>query len=476
MSQQLTEKPVPNKHGHHVKVVCADASKSGRKSSNNRIILLTELTMSQQRAVSNSSGLQLAALCWLVFNIHGIAAAQTDQLGSAADEITRERQEKERTLSPERNTKWEDRTIYIREHKLLERFTAGVAGVRLKLGGLATNGGFAIGPEYLRSDIGDGRVTFRAAAQASLRRFQKYDIEVDVPRLGSRLLSLNLYSVHHNYPELQYYGPGPESDKTGRSNFRLEDTAIDTTLGFHPLRRLTVAGQVGSLQNNVGPGTSKVFISTDNQFTEASTPGITQQSDFVRYGAFVRYDSRDRPGGPRSGGLYYAQWGRYVDQTRGLYNHHRVDIESQQFIPLFNARRVIALRGRATLTDTDGRHKVPFFLQPVVGGSETLRGYRPYRFYGDQALVMTAEYRYEIFSGLDMAVFADAGKVAERKKDLDFHNLESSVGFGFRFNVKNNVFLRIDTAFSHEGFQVWFKFNNVFAWGPAKTSSSQGEF
>jgi outer membrane protein assembly factor BamA len=237
-----------------------------------------------------------------------------------------------------------------------------------------------------------------------------------------------------------------------------------------------VAAQVGFLQNNVGPGASKAFISTDNQFTEASTPGITQQSDFVRYGAFVRYDSRDRPGGPRSGGLYYAQWGRYVDQTRGLYNHHRIDIESQQFIPLFNARRVIALRGRATLTDTDGRHRVPFFLQPVVGGSETLRGYRPYRFYGDQALVMTAEYRYEIFSGLDMAVFADAGKVAERKKDLDFRNLESSVGFGFRFNVKNNVFLRIDTAFSHEGFQVWFKFNNVFAWGPAKTSSSQGEF
>jgi hemolysin activation/secretion protein len=89
---------------------------------------------------------------------------------------------------------------------------------------------------------------------------------------------------------------------------------------------------------------------------------------------------------------------------------------------------------------------------------------------------MTAEYRYEVFSGLDMAVFADAGKVANRKRDIHFRDLESSIGVGMRFNVRNNVFLRIDTAFSHEGFQVWFKFNNVFASGPVKTSSSQGEF
>jgi outer membrane protein assembly factor BamA len=393
-----------------------------------------------------------------------------------AAEITRERQQKEQTIGPEVNTKWEDRVIYVRETKLLERFTAGVAGLRIKLGGLATNSGFALGPEYLRSDIKDGRITFRAAAQASLKPFLKYDIELGVPRLAGRWLSWNVYSVHHNYSQLLYYGPGPESEETGGSNFRLEDTAVDTTLGFHPVRRLTLAGQVGYLKNNVGPGTSDRFISADKQYSEVDTPGITQQADFVRYGAFVQYDTRDRPGGARSGGLYFAQWGRYVDQTRGQYNYHRVDIEAQQFIPFFNARRVIALRGRTTLTEPGNGQRVPFYLQPVVGGSETLRGFRPYRFYGDQALVMTAEYRYEIFSGLDMAVFADAGKVAVRKRDIDFHNLESSVGFGFRFNAKNNVFLRIDTAFSHEGFQVWFKFNNVFAWSPVKTSSSQGEF
>jgi hypothetical protein len=61
-----------------------------------------------------------------------------------------------------------------------------------------------------------------------------------------------------------------------------------------------------------------------------------------------------------------------------------------------------------------------------------------------------------------MALFADAGKVFPRRGQLNFSNLESSVGFGFRANVRNSVFLRVDVGFSHEGFMVWFKFNNVF--------------
>lgn len=247
----------------------------------------------------------------LLAQVYGQAVPSQETISgdstSRAAEITRERQQKERTIGPETNSKWEDSVIYIREAKLLERLTAGVAGFRLKLGGLATNGGFALGPEYLRTDIKDGRITFRAAAQASLKRFQKYDVEVAVPQLAGKWLSWNLYSVHHNYPQLQYYGSGPDSKKTGRSDFRLEDTGIDTTLGLHPMRNFTIAAQVGYLQNNIGPGTSKQFISADEQYTEANTPGITRQADFVRYGAFVQYDTRDRPGGARSGGLYYAQ-------------------------------------------------------------------------------------------------------------------------------------------------------------------------
>ena len=100
--------------------------------------------------------------------------------------------------------------------------------------------------------------------------------------------------------------------------------------------------------------------------------------------------------------------------------------------------------------------------QTVLGGSDDLRGFRPYRFYGDQQILLNAEYRWESFTGLEMAAFFDAGKVVQERSDINFQDLETSAGFGFRFNMRNNTFIRIDTGFSREGFQVWFKFANPF--------------
>ncbi|NLT68133.1 MAG: BamA/TamA family outer membrane protein [Acidobacteria bacterium] len=115
-----------------------------------------------------------------------------------------------------------------------------------------------------------------------------------------------------------------------------------------------------------------------------------------------------------------------------------------------------------TMTDAKAGQRVPFFLQPSVGGSDDLRGFRPYRFTGPNAVVYNAEYRWEIFSGLDGALFVDAGKVMSRAGHLAFSDMEVSPGFGFRFNARNRTFMRVDVGFSHEGTAVWLKFNDPF--------------
>ena len=42
---------------------------------------------------------------------------------------------------------------------------------------------------------------------------------------SSKRVTVDFYAVHHNYPSLNYYGSGPGSDRNGRSNYRMEDTA-----------------------------------------------------------------------------------------------------------------------------------------------------------------------------------------------------------------------------------------------------------
>ena len=384
------------------------------------------------------------------------------QVASRAEEIEAARQEKAKHPAPADTSKLEQALLAIKEKKLVERFTAGVAGFRVKFGGLVSGSGFALGPEYLRRDLADGGVIVRASASASAKRYQLFDVQLTFPKLARQRLFVDLYSVHRNFPGVNYYGPGPDSRKTGRSNFRLEDTAYALTAGAKPVRHLSVGGTLGYLQVNVGPGTDPRFVSTEKIFAPASTPGIDRQSDFLRNGLFAQYDYRDNPGGPRKGGNYLFRYTWNSDRALDLHSFRRMDLEVQQYIPFYNLRRVIALRGKSILTYAGSGQRVPFYLQPTLGGSEDLRGFRPFRFYDDNLVALNAEYRWESFSGLDMALFADGGKVFPRRAQWNLKDLEADAGFGFRFNVRNSVFMRIDVGFSHEGFQLWLKFNNVF--------------
>jgi outer membrane protein assembly factor BamA len=356
---------------------------------------------------------------------------------------------------------------------VLERLSAGFNGLRVKLGGMVTGGGFGFGPEYFREDLLDGRMSFRAAAQTSVKNYQRYEAEWIVPSLAAGRAFASVRGVHHNYRGLNYYGPGADSKKSGRSNYHLEDTGVDGVVGVRPRRRLTVGGSAGYALFNIGPGTDRRFVSTERIYTPAQAPGIDVQSDFARYGAFAEYDWRDDPFGAKHGGKYVFQYARYSDRKLGLHDFGRMEIDLHQYIGLANRRRVFALRARTVLTDTEGGNTVPFYLQPEVGGSDDLRGFRPFRFTGDNSLVLNGEYRWEAFSGLDMALFADGGKVFQRRGLLNFRDLEGSWGFGFRFNARNRTFLRLDVGFSREGFQVWFKFNDIFAPRRLGTAGSQ---
>ncbi len=390
------------------------------------------------------------------------AAGKLEEYSSRAETIQAARKRKAATLTPERASAAERAFIEVRERRILERLTYGIGGLRLRIGGLVTGSGFALGPEYFRDDLADGKVMVRATTQLSTSKYQLYDTEFALPRLANDRAFLSLQARHRNYPQMAYYGPGPDSEKTGRSNYRLEDNRFGFVAGVRPLPHVRLGATGALMQINVGPGTDDRYISTDAQFSPSVTPGILQQTDFLEGGFFVEYDYRDRVGGPRSGGYYVSRFLYEKDIDLERHSHRRLHVELQQYIPFFNERRVIALRARSVSTWKNPRQTMPFYLQPTLGGSDDLRGYRPFRFHGDNALLFNGEYRYEIFAGLDMAIFADAGKVFQSNSQLNFSNLESDVGFGFRFNVRNAVFMRVDVGFSHEGYQVWLKFNNVF--------------
>jgi len=389
-------------------------------------------------------------------------AAEEAAEPTRASGIESQRAVKARELKPDDVSKLERRLRDFKDKGYLERYGAGYHGFRAKFGNMVNGGGFAVGPEYFRNDLRDGQVNFRASAQLSTRLYQKYETGLVLPSFAKGFLSAEFLGAHRNYSSLQYYGTGPDTPKEFRANYRLEDTVVGGMLAVQPVRFVKLGGTSGYLWTNVGPGDDSRFASAETAFKPAEAPGIDRQPNYFRNGVFAQFDYRDNTIGPKQGGNYVAQYTFFKDNKFGSYGFRRVDVDLQQYIGFLNKTRVIALRAKATLTDSDSNGQIPFYLQPILGGSDDLRGYRPFRFSDRNSFVMNAEYRWEIFSGLDGAVFVDAGKVFPRRGLLNFRELETSVGFGLRFNTRNAISVRTDVAFSHEGFQVWFKFNDAF--------------
>ncbi len=411
--------------------------------------------------------------CTAVLLIPGWAAPEAQ--GTRAAQIEAEREEKSRHLEPETVDEWEARLRAIKEKKIIERFTYGLYGFRAKLGGAATGQGFAIGPEWIRRDLFDGAAVLLANYQVTFGGSSRGELAFELPRTPRHWYWGRAGLYRKNYTQVDYYGPGAGSVKTGRSNYRYEDFSVDGVFGVR-LGGLEVGPSAGVVWVNIGPGQSDDVASMDRVYTAAQAPGLDGQTRFLRTGAYLLFDWRDSAFGPRAGGLYGAEYNYYDDRELGRHDFHLFRMEIQQYFPFFNKRRIIAVGARTDLTWTAPGQQVPFYFQPVVGGSEDLRGFRPYRFYGNNSMVMNLEYRWEVFAGMDAALFADTGKVFDDKAQLNFANLESDVGFGLRFNVRDSTFLRIDVGFSHEGVQVWVKFNDLFVKKPVGRSSPKHVF
>jgi outer membrane protein assembly factor BamA len=397
----------------------------------------------------------------LLFSLVCPLAGAEEPAASRTDQIAEEQLEKAKNLHPPEPDAVE-RKIDKLDQRIIKRLFADQSGWGVRIGGLVTGSGFALGPSYNRPDLLNENLQIKISAAGSLKEYYSIDAVASLPHLLNDHLVVDMYGRRSDSPQMPYYGPGPNSPQQPRTNYRREDNLFSGRIGAR-LQRHVLVGLTGGYDFiNIGPGTSDDYGSTDQYFTQQQVPGLDQQSPFAYFGPFVQVDYRDYKNDPHRGTYIVAAYNGVRDQA-GLYNFQVGQGLFEQYIPFFNEKRVIALRFRANLTWPDHGNQVPFYLQPTLGGSEDLRGYALYRFYDQNDFFMNAEYRWEVAPALDMAVFFDAGKVFPKPGDISFSGLRKDAGFGLRFKSRNAVAFRVDVGFSDEGFQVWFKFNPPFA-------------
>ena len=319
----------------------------------------------------------------------------------------------------------------------------------------------AVGSAYAEPNL-PNRVEVRAVAASSNAGYRQVGGELAFHRLGGGPFSAAVRGQHYEFPQEDFFGLGPQSVEQNRTSFLLESTEVGADVWWNPAERLRVGGGISYLDPGIGSGTDNRFPSSEELFDPTTLPGFREQPDFRRIDGWVDYDGRDNPSHPRAGGFYLVRLSDFQDRTLDAFAFRRVEVDVQQYLPFSQKHQVIALRASAVVTDADTGNDVPFYFQPTLGGKQTLRGFREFRFRDRNSLLFTAEYRWEAWWALDPALFVDAGKVASRRNDLDLSDLEVSYGIGFRVHSTNSFIMRFDLAKSREGFMPFLRFDHVF--------------
>ena len=389
-------------------------------------------------------------------------SAQIPEPETREEALRREREAKATQLHPSTPSKLEKALLDLEAGRLFERILNPAEGLYPKFGSITAGSGFSIGPGYRTTHRRGGAIDFSTFAMGSLKKYWIADARVQLPRLASEHVGLDAHVQSYDFQDELFFGVGPGSARSDLVTYGLRNTVVGGLAAVRPTSWLTVSGAADFLNPRIDPTTGEA-PSIGTRFDAASAPGLADQPDFMRYEGTVDVNLREPRGNPRSGGRYLFTYQRFDDLESNAYSFQRAAAEVQQYLSLFRNRRILALRAMVSASAADQGAQVPFYYLPTLGGPDDLRGFHRDRFSDTHALLLQAEYRWEIFTAVDGAIFYDTGKVASRLEDLNLRDLESDYGFGFRFGSANGVFLRIEAAFgSSDGNHFIFRFNNVF--------------
>lgn len=400
------------------------------------------------------------------------------QSASRADRWRQLRLQKAQRLHPYRPGRIEAMTLFVEENRVIERLSAGYKGFHPVIGGVSTGSGFGVGLSFSQPQS-PGATYFTATGAITVLG---YRLLRGTAGYGRGPWFVRGYAWLRDFPRETYFGLGPNSAAEARTNYSVDDRTFGGVIGARPGSGVLLAAEVSHFDMDLGPGENEDVPSIEQLFRDDDTPGLTRQPGFVIFGGRLVVDTRNlfdfwdierryaptvdplakRSGNPDRGSFLSFAVTRYLDQDDGEFDFLRYEVEIQQYLRFNHGHRMLAFRHFSSFSHADEDARVPFYLMRTIGGPNSLRGFRDFRFRDRHALLFNLEYRWQAWSGLDGALFADAGKVFSRTSGWNLRDLETSYGVGLRFNTAGSVLMRIDLARSREGARLNVKVGQVF--------------
>lgn len=174
-------------------------------------------------------------------------------------------------------------------------------------------------------------------------------------------------------------------------------------------------------------------------------------------GASLRYDTRDNLTAPHRGILIRFDQSFDFGWMGNRYPFKVNELTTAWYGPLWKgATLATRLHWRVTWGDT------PWGLLSQLGGSQTMRGYFEGRYRDKGAADLCVELRQHVWRRNGVVVWAGVGSVFPKVTKISARQLLPNFGFGYRWEFKKNVNVRVDLGFGKHQSGVFFGINEAF--------------
>jgi len=287
----------------------------------------------------------------------------------------------------------------------------------------------------------------------------------------SNLLSAQFHFLYERDPTERFYGTGNDSHYGNQSNYTTEQVYGEAILGLNFSKKLQLSMTERPRYVRIQDGGFTSVPSIFSQFPHQK--GLNGGSEVLSQW-MLQYDSRDSVDIPRSGTLGRLYYG-VADRAFGSsISYNRFGGELRQY---YSVDERITLAGHLFTEYEPAGNEMPFWSQARLGGDEslltdqeTLRGYGAGRYVDNNLFVMNLEVRTRVWDKdvlgthgiLELAPFAEAGRVGHEMSYNPFEDLHPVGGIGFRGIAEPFVVGFVDIGWGGEGAAVFSGINYPF--------------
>ena len=301
---------------------------------------------------------------------------------------------------------------------------------------------------------------------------REFDAEYQTGRQREQTWSIGYSLIYDRDGTPRFYGIGNRTHEGEETNFTNSQELGQVNVGLN----LTHEWQIlytGRLQVvDVLPGTLDNVPTIGTRFN--SVDGLGTSKLFRNRFSFI-YDTRDDLTIP-SHGMQLIAYGGLASQD-GILNdslYSEAGVDGRGYWPITDK---MILAAHSALRYLPTAHDVPFWAlsslgggESDVGGAQALRGFGAGRFYGRNSFGTTVELRRTVLSfsaasthvDLEVAPFADFGRVFSRSGTFPLGSLHQVYGVGFRGIAKPFVVGHVDIGYGTEGVAVFTGLNYPF--------------